>query len=360
MTASAIKARFQLRRGKFALDMDLAIPGRGVTALFGPSGSGKTTVLRLLAGLERAPGGFLSMGGETWQGGDEFLPTHHRSIGYVFQDANLFPHLSARRNLEFGWKRIPAADRRIPLDHVIELLGIAPFLDRLPASLSGGEKQRVGIARALATSPRLLLMDEPLAALDLSRKREILPYLEKLRDELSMPMVYGSHAADEVARLADHLVVLDGGRVVAQGPLAEVLSRVDLPIRLGDEVGVVIQATIGERDERWGLARLDFSGGALWARDHGVVLGKSVRVRVLARDVSVSLGKSTDSSILNILPGAVSALGEGEHPAQALVRITLDGGEAILARLTHRSIEQLGLAPGKRVWTQIKTVALME
>jgi molybdate transport system ATP-binding protein len=360
MSVSGIHARFQLDRGSFCLNVDLEIPNRGVTALFGPSGSGKTTLLRLIAGLDRTPKGLLTLGGETWQNADVFMAPHRRPLGYVFQEANLFPHLSARKNLEYGWKRIPAADRRIPIDHVIDLLGIEPFLDRKPASLSGGERQRVGIARALATSPRLLLMDEPLAALDLARKKEILPYLEKLRDELSMPMVYVSHAADEVARLADQLIVLENGKAVAQGPIAQVLSRVDLPIHLGDEAGVVIMAKVGERSAQWNLARLDFQGGSLWARDHGVPVGQTVRVRVLARDVSVSLERSLDSSILNILPGTVDSIGEGEHPAQAMVRIHLTENEAILARLTHRSIEQLDLRPGKPVWAQIKTVALME
>jgi molybdate transport system ATP-binding protein len=360
MSAPGIRGRFKLRRGSFQLDVDFEIPFHGVTALFGPSGSGKTTLLRLVAGLDRDPHGVLTVLGETWQNGNVFVAPHRRALGYVFQDANLFPHLSARKNLEYGWKRIPLTDRRIPLDHVIDLLGIEPFLDRNPASLSGGERQRVGIARALATSPRLLLMDEPLAALDLARKKEILPYLEKLRDDLSMPMVYVSHAADEVTRLADHLVFLENGNVVAQGPITQVLSRVDLPIRLGDEAGVVIMAKVGERSAQWNLAKLDFQGGSLWSRDQGVPVGQAVRVRVLARDVSVSLERSMDTSILNILPGRVDSIGEGEHKAQAMVRILLAGNEAILARLTHRSIDQLGLSPGKNVWTQIKTVALME
>jgi molybdate transport system ATP-binding protein len=356
---SEIRARFRLRRETFALDVDLTIPGRGVTALYGASGSGKTTVLRLLAGLERTSDGFLSVGDAVWQDGALFVPTHRRPLGYVFQDANLFPHLSVRANLDYGWRSVPEADRKVSLDHVIDLLGIRSLLARKPASLSGGEKQRVGMARALATSPRLLLMDEPLASLDSARKQEILPYLETLHDELEIPVVYVSHATNEVARLADHLVVLDNGKAVAQGALADVLARLDLPIPLGEEAGVVIEAKVAERDERWALARFEFSGGSLWARDQGAPAGKLVRVRVLARDVSVSLGEMADSSILNRLPGTVDAIGPGEHAAQALLRVRLENGTPLLARLTRRSVEQLQLCPGKPIWSHIKSVALM-
>lgn len=354
-----IRARFRLQRESFTLQVDLTIPGRGVTALFGPSGSGKTTVLRLLAGLERTTDGFLSVGDAVWQDGEHFVPTHRRPLGYVFQEANLFPHLSVRGNLEYGWRRVPEGDRKVSLDRTIDLLDIRPLLARKPNSLSGGEKQRVGIARALATSPRLLLMDEPLAALDSARKKEILPYLENLHDELEIPVVYVSHAANEVARLADHLVVLDNGKPVAHGPLAEVLARLDLPIHLGEEAGVVLEARVAERDAKWDLARFAWAGGSLWARDQGAPLGKQVRVRVLARDVSVSLGEVVDSSILNRLPGTVDAVGPGEHPAQALLRVRLADGTALLARLTRRSVDLLKLCPGKPIWAHIKSVALM-
>ena len=356
---SEIRARFRLQREAFTLDLDLTIPGRGVTALFGPSGSGKTTVLRLLAGLERTADGYLSLGDAIWQDGKDFVPTHRRPLGYVFQDANLFPHLSVRGNLDYGWRRIAETERKVSLDHAIDLLGIRSLLARKPASLSGGEKQRVGIARALATSPRLLLMDEPLASLDSARKKEILPYLEALHDELAIPVVYVSHAANEVARLADHLVVLESGKVVAQGLLADVLARLDLPIHLGEEAGVVLAARVAERDSQWALARFACAGTSLWARDQGAAVGKLVRVRVLARDVSVSLGEVADSSILNRLPGTVDAIGPGEHPAQALLRIRLSDGTPLLARLTRKSVEQLRLCPGKAIWAHIKSVALM-
>ncbi|MDP1536360.1 MAG: molybdenum ABC transporter ATP-binding protein [Burkholderiales bacterium] len=245
---SEILARFRHGYPGFTLDVDLELPSRGVTALFGHSGSGKTTLLRCIAGLERTANGYLAIDGTLWQDGASFLPTHRRPIGYVFQEASLFPHLSVRGNLEYGAKRAQSLPAReggagggranlcrpasADFSHIVELLGIGTLLDRKPERLSGGERQRVAIARALLTAPRLLLMDEPLAALDLARKNEILPYLERLHDELEIPVLYVSHAPDEVARLADHLVVMDGGRAVAQGPLADVLSRIDLPIRI--------------------------------------------------------------------------------------------------------------------------------
>ncbi|MDD3529143.1 MAG: molybdenum ABC transporter ATP-binding protein [Gallionellaceae bacterium] len=354
-----IRARFRLDRGEFSLDVDLDLPGRGVTALFGPSGSGKTTLLRLIAGLDRAPG-HLEVNGEVWQddGRDLFLPTHKRALGYVFQEASLFPHLNARRNLEYGLKRVPADERRVDMDHVLDLLGIGHLLERRPDRLSGGERQRVAIARALLTSPRILLMDEPLAALDLARKQEILPYLERLHDEMETPILYVSHAPDEVARLADHIVALDNGRAIAEGPLAATLARLDLPIRLGEDAGVVIDATIGARDEAWHLIRADFAGGGLWVRDTGHAIGHRVRVRILARDVSLALEHPRDTSIINLLPGTVAELAVDNHPALALVRVEVDG-TAIVARLTRRSVAALGLAPGKPVWVQVKAVALV-
>ena len=355
----SIRAEFLLDRGDFALDVALDLPGRGVTALFGQSGSGKTTLLRLIAGLERAPGR-LEVNGEVWQddAAKVFVPTHRRALGYVFQEANLFPHLTARRNLEYGMKRVPAAARRVDVDHVIALLGIGHLLERKPERLSGGERQRVAIARALATSPRVLLMDEPLAALDLARKQEILPYLERLHDELEIPILYVSHAPDEVARLADHIVALESGRVAAQGPLGETLARVDLPIRLGEDAGVVLEGEIAEIDSAWHLARVASAGGDLWVRDSGLPVGRHVRVRILARDISLALEPHGDSSILNVLPATVVQLADDTHPALALVKLDT-GGAPLVARITRRSAAKLELAPGQGVWAQIKAVALV-
>ncbi len=354
---TGIGTRFHLDWPGFTLDVDLALPGRGVTALFGHSGSGKTTLLRCIAGLERPREGRLTVNGEVWQDDRQWVPTHRRPIGYVFQEASLFPHLSVLGNLRYGMKRM-RDPQRVSLDHAIELLGIDPLLDRKPDRLSGGERQRVGIARALAVSPRLLLMDEPLAALDLKRKQEILPYLERLHDELDIPVLYVSHSPDEVARLADHIVAMEGGKVLADGPLSDTLARLDLPIQLGEDAGVVIEATVAERDAHWHLIRVDFAGGHLWVRDNAMPLGHHARVRILARDVSLSHDKGEDTSILNALPARVMAIADDSHPALALVRLDV-GTTPLLARLTKRSADQLALRTGMDVWAHIKAVALI-
>ncbi|WP_445366601.1 molybdenum ABC transporter ATP-binding protein [Methylomonas sp. BW4-1] len=354
----SITARFKVNWPGFALDVDITIPGRGVTALFGHSGSGKTTLLRCIAGLERAQQGFLSVNGEVWQDEQCWVPTHKRPLGYVFQEASLFSHLTVMGNLRYGIKRISDV-QQVSLTQAIELLGIGHLLDRKPDRLSGGERQRVGIARALAVSPRILLMDEPLAALDLKRKQEILPYLEQLHDELNIPVLYVSHSPDEVARLADHLVIMDAGQVLANGPLTETLARLDLPIRLGEDVGAVIEAEIGIVDHEWHLARVDFSGGSLWTRDHDLSVGRKVRIRVLARDVSLAQTHPGSSSIQNVLHGRVDAIANDEHPGLALVRVSV-GDTVLVARLTKRSAAELCVVVGQNVWLQVKSVALME
>jgi molybdate transport system ATP-binding protein len=296
--------------------------------------------------------------GETWQNDTLFVPTHLRPLGYVFQEARLFDHLNVRRNLQYGQSRVADVQRRVELDHATRLLGIDHLLERMPQGLSGGERQRVAIARALLTSPRLLLMDEPLAALDVKRKQEILPYLERLHAELDIPVLYVSHAPDEVARLADHIVVMDSGRAVAVGPLTETLARLDLPIQLGEDVGVVLDAVVAERDAQWHLARVEFSGGSLWVRDGGQAIGNPVRVRILARDVSIALQPVSGVSIQNCLPATIEEMAGDHHPALSLLRLKV-GSSAVLARLTQRSAAGLALAPGKAVWVQIKAVALV-
>ena len=353
-----IDARFQLDWPGFRLDVDVQLPAKGVTALFGHSGSGKTTLLRCIAGLERPPLGRLSFKGALWQDQEVWVPTHRRPLGYVFQEASLFPHLSVMNNLRYGQKRSQAA-QRIALDHAIELLGIGSLLERKPDLLSGGERQRVGIARALAVSPEILLMDEPLAALDLKRKQEILPYLERLHDELEIPVLYVSHSPDEVARLADNLVVMESGQIVAHGSLAETLVRLDLPIKLGEDVGAVLEATVCEIDSEWHLARVEFPGGSLWTRDHGIPLGKQVRVRVLARDVSLAIAEPAPSSIQNVLHGHIDAIADDDHPGLQLVRVKV-GETCLLSSLTRRSSVALGFTLGKSVHVQVKSVALME
>ena len=355
------QVRITMNRPEFGLRADLQLPARGITMFFGSSGSGKTTLLRCAAGLERPQDALINIGGQTWQDDAHgiFLAPWRRPLGYVFQEASLFDHLDVRGNLLYAQKRAAADGPDISLEHAIDLLGIAALLPRRTQQLSGGERQRVAIARALATRPRILLLDEPLASLDHARRQEILPWLEKLRDELHIPMLYVTHAADEVARLADTLVVLDRGQVAASGPVAQVLSRIDLPVVLGDDTGALLDATVAERDERWQLARVDFDGGSLWLRDSQLAIGRRVRVRVLARDVSIALHPPTGSSIQNLLACVVRDLAAGGHPSQVLLRLDC-GASTLLARITARAAHGLELAPGKAVWAQVKSAALIE
>jgi molybdate transport system ATP-binding protein len=353
----SIRARFTIPRQEFLLDVDMQIPARGVTALFGPSGCGKTTLLRAMAGMERCHDGFLQVGDMLWQDGDIFVPPHQRPLGYVFQEASLFPHLNVRRNLEYGVKRVAASERRVSMEQAIELLGITPLLQRRPHQLSGGERQRVAIARALAVSPRILLMDEPLSALDLARKQEILPYLESLHDELDIPVLYVSHAPDEVARLADHLVLLEKGRISASGPIGEMLTRLDLPLAHGSDAAALFQARVAAHDAEFDLTYLDFPGGRFTVTRKDLPLGHCVRLRVTARDVSLTLEHQTDTSIQNIFAATIDEM-IPEGSAQVVVRLNC-GGIPMLALLTRKSATNLGLAPGKVVYAQAKSVALL-
>ena len=357
-----IHARLKVSYPDFSLDVDLQLPGRGITALYGHSGSGKTTCLRCIAGLERAHDGFVQVNDEVWQDSRSglFVPPHKRALGYVFQEASLFAHLSVRANLEFGLKRIPRQQRRVDMAQANELLGIGHLLERNPLHLSGGERQRIGIARALLTSPRLLLMDEPLAALDSQRKGEILPYLERLHDELDIPVLYVSHAQDEVARLADHIVLLSAGRALASGPIGETLARLDLPLARGDDAGVVINGTVSAYDAHYQLLTLQLPGSALPMRvAHApLAVGKALRVKVQARDVSLSLQAEEHSSILNRLPVTVTEEIPADNSAHVLVRLDADG-TPLLARITRFSRDQLQLHAGQVLWAQIKAVAVL-
>jgi molybdate transport system ATP-binding protein len=360
-----IDAQLQLTRaGGFTLDVNLSLPERGVSMLFGPSGCGKTTLLRCLAGLERGARGRVVVGGEVWQDETRFVPPHERAVGVVFQDAALFEHLSVRGNLDYGRRRIPRGQARPAQGTAIELLGIEALLDRRPASLSGGERQRVAIARALAMAPRLLLLDEPLASLDAQRKREVLPFLDRLHQSLALPMVYVTHALTEVTRLGDHVVLMQDGRITGSGATLQMLSQLEGPLAHDEDAGVVLPCTVGARDARWHLARMDFDGGSLVVRDGGHAIGAAVRVRVPARDVSLALAEPKDSSIVNTLRGEVRALVPDTHPAAALALVQVGdaghGGVSLIARLTHQSADRLRLAPGVAVWVQIKSVALLE
>lgn len=353
-----IYARFQRSWPGFTLDVDLTIPGRGVTALFGSSGSGKTTLLRCIAGLEHAPKGRLIVAGEIWQDEAIWMPAYKRSIGYVFQEASLFSHLNVINNLRYGLNRT-AQGSAVALDQAVELLGIEHLLQRWPSGLSGGERSRVAIARALALNPSVLLMDEPLAALDLKRKQEILPYLKRLHTDLAIPILYVSHSPDEVAQLADYLVALDDGKVVAKGLVGDVLSRIDVPIRLGEDIGVVVEGIVTAVDNLWHLARIDFAGGYLWTRDMGLPVGRNIRVRILARDVSIAREKPERSSIQNVLACRIDAIANDDHPGLALVRVIV-GDTVLICRTTKRALDALGISAGLDAWVQVKSAAVLE
>ncbi|MBC7609664.1 MAG: molybdenum ABC transporter ATP-binding protein [Polaromonas sp.] len=365
---SQVKAKFRRQLADFSLDVALALPGRGVTAIFGPSGSGKTTLLRSIAGLDRSHDGYLSVNGDVWQDDKArvFMPVHQRPLGYVFQDANLFTHLDVRRNLDFGRSRVPLALRRVSLDQAIELLGIEKLLRRRTDTLSGGERQRVAIARALATSPRLLLMDEPLASLDLQRKAEILPYLERLHDELDIPVLYVSHAPDEVARLADHLVLLEAGRVLAAGPTRELMTRLDLPLSHGDSAAAIIKAIVTRLEPQYHLSHAEFAGGQISLLKADLLVGQRVRVRIQARDVSLTLHRQEGTSVLNIFAVTVTGI-SADSPGQVMVSLYAGAepggpgasGNQLLARVTQKSADALQLAPGKAVYAQVKGVAVL-
>ena len=356
--------RLRVPRDGFTLDVDLQLPDRGITVLFGPSGSGKTTLLRCVAGLERAPEGRVVIGGAVWQ--DEarglFQPTWQRPLGYVFQEASLFEHLDVAGNLRFGMRRSGGRQGREVLEQAIELLGLQTLLQRRAHDLSGGERQRVAIARALATQPRLLLLDEPLAALDAARKADILPWLEALHERLSLPMLYVTHAPQDLVRLADKVVVLEAGRVKAAGPVASVLTGLDAPALPHEEVGALLAGEVAQRDAQWQLSRVVFPGGALWMPDGDRPMGERVRLRVLARDVSVTTTEPQDTSIQNHLPGVVVAWADDTHPSQVLLQVRLDDGRGtstVLARVTRKALDGLQLQPGRPVWVQVKSVALV-
>ena len=384
------------RPGGFALDVDLSLPSHGITVLFGPSGSGKTTVLRCVAGLERARSAQVEIAGQTWDDSrrSQHLPAWRRPVGYVFQEASLFDHLSVEGNLQFGVQRArqaageasaKAARRRqgrgafspdgqdtrssdgreaLSLEAAIALLGIGHLLARQPSELSGGERQRVAIARALATQPRLLLLDEPLSALDPARREEILPWLERLRDELRIPMLYVTHSPEEMGRLASTLVLMDQGRAVASGPVQEVLLRVDRGGAVGGDLGVLLVGQVTGRDAPWHLMQVAFPGGVLWLPDDGSAVGRTVRLRVLARDVSVATQRPVGSSVQNLLPVRVESLTpDARQAGQVWARLRCTqahgtDGASLLARITARAVDQLGLEPGCEAWAQVKAVSL--
>lgn len=360
MTAEpSLRIQVGLARADFALKVDLTLPAKGITVLFGPSGSGKTSLLRCVAGLEKAQG-LIALGHDTWQDSASglFKPTWQREMGYVFQEASLFEHLNVRQNLRFGLRRTGPTRGALGLDAALDLLGIGHLLDRAVTSLSGGERQRVAIARALATQPKLLLLDEPLASLDVARRKEVLPWLERLHDELKIPMLYVTHSVDELARLADHVVMLDQGCVQTCGPLTEAMASQELALAIGEEAGLVTTGQVMARSPADHLAQVRFDGGTLWVRDPGLALGQHVRVRILARDVSLALSVHDDSTLQNRLQGTIESIDADAHPSQAIVRVRC-GQALILGRVTVRALRHLELQQGSSVWCQVKSAALI-
>ena len=367
MTArlAEISTAFAGSLGSFSLDVAFDMPMRGITALFGPSGCGKTTILRCMAGLQQLPGRFI-IGDEVWQDSAKgvFIRTHERPLGYVFQEASLFQHLSVRQNLLYGAKRAgnaPTSDA-LDFDAIVELLGIGHLLERSPVALSGGERQRVSVGRALLSRPRILLMDEPLSALDRITKEEILPYFERLHESLALPIVYVSHDIGEVARLADTLVLLDKGHVLASGPLSVLQTDPTLPLIAAPDAAVMLEGRVAHIDEEYALTHFAVPGGTLLVPGRQGAPGTERRLRIAASDVSFTLTAASDTTILNCLQARIVSIDGSGSEAQVNIIAALgtDGsGARIAARITRKSQATLGLAPGTPVFAQIKSVALM-
>jgi len=360
--SGGITAQFSAKHANFQLDVSFTLPSKGVSVLFGHSGSGKTTILRCIAGLEPDIKGALCVDGHYWQSPEtSFIPPHQRPIGYVFQEANLFAHLDVQNNIEFGLKRLKLSERVMQSVTVVEMLGIGHLLSRQVTHLSGGERQRVAIARALLTSPQLLLMDEPLSSLDERSKQDILPYLERLHDELSIPMVYVSHSQKEVSRLADHLVWLEQGQVKGEGPIQPLMARFDLAATQGEEAGEVMIATLLAHDEHYHMSCLQCACGELWVKKVTRAIGAEVRVHIPAKDVSLTLQQAEDSSIQNIwlmIVAEISEVTDGQVMLQ-LRATESDDSALLLSRITLKSLERLQLQPGSACYAQIKSVGLL-
>jgi len=354
-----IEAAFAGRLGDFSLDIAFEAPLRGVTAIFGPSGCGKTTLLRAIAGLGRLSGR-LSVDGAVWQDSARgvFLEPHRRAVGYVFQGESLFAHLSVRENLLFGARRAAAGEGALKLDQVVQLLGIGHLLNRDPQTLSGGERQRVAIGRALLSQPRLLLMDEPLSALDEIAKGDILPYLEGLHESLSIPILYVSHDISEVARLADRMIVMGNGRKITEGRIEEVMERLDLQPMTGRfDAGVVLHARVARHDGDFALTHLDYDGQSLAIPLVEAEVGQTIRLAIRARDVSLATVKPQGISVRNILSGHIVDIREEAGTAYAETLVDVGGGARVRARITRASVADLGLEPGSRVYALVKSIS---
>ena len=357
-----LTASLKLQRGSFDLDAELQLPNRGISGIFGDSGCGKTTLLRCLAGLERADSGFVKMKGEPWQtsaeghGQEIFLEPYHRPVGFVFQDARLFTHMSVEENLLYGFRRQQHQSPWISLDDVVELLAIGGLLQRRVHHLSGGERQRIAIGRALLVQPELLLLDEPLAALDRNRKREIMPFLERMHRELEIPIIYVSHSLSEITSLVDHLVLMERGKTVAAGPLAEMLTRLDMPLADDMDATTVISGTVARMEERYKLMAVATAFGELLIPQGNMAIGDSVRLKIQARDVSLCLERPEQTSIINIFPATIVEQ-DPSHECHVNVRLQA-GGVHLLSRVSHLSLERLKLEVGKQLFVQVKGIAM--
>lgn len=355
---SSITAAFSLQRPDFCLDVAFCLPASGVTAIFGQSGCGKTTLLRCIAGLERADQGLFKINTQVWQDHSSFLPTHRRRVGYVFQESQLFEHLNAEQNLHYGLRRTPSNEQRIPFDEAVELLNLSPLLARMPSELSGGQRQRIAIGRALLSNPSLLLMDEPLANLDLQSKADILPYLDRLHEELKTPIIYVSHSPDEVVRIADRMLLLEQGKLLAVGPVNEILTRTDLPIAHLDQACAVISGEVFEHDPQYHLSTIKVAGGFVSVSLLERAIGDAVRVRILARDVSLARQPAENSSITNAFPVCIREISNTSDPAKVLIKLDMNG-EFMLSQITAKSASALKLGVGDIIYAQVKSVALM-
>ena len=351
-----IECQLKIKLKGFTLDAKFTTPDKGITVIFGPSGSGKTTLLRAIAGLEKGDSGFLKVGDSIWQTDDNFVPTHKRQIGYVFQDAGLFDHLDVSGNLNYVTKRKTGL-KKVFIDSIYTLLDIESLLNRRIGQLSGGEKQRVAIARALLTNPKILLLDEPLSALDLKRKNEILPYLDSLHNQLEIPILYVTHSQDETSRLADHIMLIEDGKIIGNGPINEMLTSFDMPLSHSGDAISIFEARVISRDTDFNLMHLEFNGGQFIVPDNALPIDSLVRIRVAARDVSITKKKQSDTSILNIFPAIVEEI-VPEGNAQVIVRLTLNG-VVLLACLTRKSSASLKLDKGSSVFVQVKSVAIL-
>jgi molybdate transport system ATP-binding protein len=355
-----LEAKFKMDYPGFNLDVEMSIPSNGVTVVFGPSGSGKTTLLRCLSGLEKAPLGYLKVSGHVWQDKASFIPIQDRKIGLVFQESRLFPHLNIQENLLYGYQRTLSDYRNLQFDEVEQVLNLGTLLKRRPDKLSGGERQRVAIGRALLTSPKLLLMDEPLASLDIKLKAEIIPFIKRIESEFKTPIIYVTHSMNEVLQLVDTMVILKAGKVESIGSVEEVFSGVRSREAVGEkQLGAVLETLVSEHDEGFGLTKLDFMGQTLHIPRQQITVGQSLRVHIHSKDVSLSnLQPAGATSVLNILRAKVKKVGKLD-PKGYSVDIELDAGRSILATITRKSLSKLNLQPGQPIYAHIKAIKMM-